>query len=115
MPINFAPRRGAILMCDFGRDRLDPAAPAWVRPLGIPPEIHKVRRAVVVSGDAFNARQRGMAGLCTVVPLRATATVPASPAQVLIPIGRYRAVTKEVKWTPFLGPRAKLEMGFSVR
>ena len=97
MPIDFAPRRGAILMCDFGRDPREPIDPRNPRPEGVVPEMTKVRRAVVVSADLFNVRgSRTIAGLCTVVPLSGTETIPANPAHLFIPDGRYRSVTMDV-------------------
>lgn len=57
MPINFHPKAGMVLMCDFGDC--------------VSPEINKVRPVVVISPN--NMRRPG---LCTVVPLSTTAPVP---------------------------------------
>lgn len=81
MAIKFAPKRGAILMCDFGR-------------ANVPPEMNKVRPVVVVSLTRFNHRHGTSAGHCTVAPFSATEPDPSS-ADVFIPSGRYWSLTKD--------------------
>lgn len=97
MPITFAPRRGAILLCDFGPDGTNPAAfPLHRGPIGLPPEIWKVRRVIVVSPDAMNHRHGTGPGLCTVVPC--SATPPRTPADrdVFFAARSYRSFTRDV-------------------
>ncbi len=97
MPITFAPRRGAILMCDFGPDGSDPATfPLRTGPIGMPPEIWKARRVVVVSPDGLNHRHGRGPGLCVVVPF--SATPPRTPGleDVFFPARSYRSLTVDV-------------------
>lgn len=83
MPINFTPRRSAILMCDFDM--------AYV-----PPEMRKVRRVVILSPTAQNKWTSADPGLSTVVPLSATAPRGSDPRSVLIPAGTYSSLTIDV-------------------
>ncbi|MBS9478988.1 type II toxin-antitoxin system PemK/MazF family toxin [Ancylobacter radicis] len=83
MTISFAPRRGTILMCDFGDAR-------------VPPEMEKLRRAVVVSDTTLNHRHGRAPGLCTVVPFSGTPPHSPRPCDVFIPVGRYRSLTIDV-------------------
>lgn len=55
MAVTFAPRRGAILMCDF-----DMAC--------VVPEMNKVRPVLVVSRTNLNHRQGLAPGVCQIVP-----------------------------------------------
>jgi uncharacterized protein YifN (PemK superfamily) len=59
MPINFVPERGRILICNYDMAR-------------VPPEMKKVRRAVVISPRSYNERHGFGPGRCLVVPFSAT-------------------------------------------
>ncbi len=83
MPINFTPRRSAILMCDFEM--------AFV-----PPEMRKVRRVVVLSPTAHNTWMAYDPGTCTVVPLSATPPRGIDGRSVAIPGNRYVSVSVPV-------------------
>ena len=83
MPITFAPRRGALLMCDF-----DMAC--------VSPEMAKVRRVVVVSPNHLNHRHGRAPGLCLVVPFSATPPATPGPHDVFFPAGVYRSLTVDV-------------------
>lgn len=73
MSITFAPRRGALLVCDFGPDPLDPVTfPLAHPPVSVAPELWKVRPVVVVSPLALNHRHAAGPGVCLVVPFSAT-------------------------------------------
>lgn len=61
LPLNFHPRPGALLMCDFSGFQV--------------PEMIKVRPVVVISPR----RRRRSSGLCTVVPLSTKAPNPVEP------------------------------------
>lgn len=94
LTIHFAPRRGAILMCDFGPEGGIAPHAVTQGPLSVPPEITKLRRCVVVSPEAMNARQGGgRPGLCVVVPV--SATPPSAGDVTAIPLSRsqYRSLT----------------------
>lgn len=104
MPITFAPRRGAILMCDFGPDPNEPTSyPVWGPPLSTWPEIWKLRRVVVVSPDSLNHRHGTGAGLCVVVPFSATKPKSTSPHDVFFMARSYRSLTKDV-WASCASP-----------
>jgi uncharacterized protein YifN (PemK superfamily) len=97
MAITFTPRRGAILMCDFGPDPLDPLTfPLRVPPVSTAPEVWKTRRVIVVSNDRLNHKHGVGPGLCTVVPC--SATPPATPGLWDVPFAArsYRSFTKDV-------------------
>lgn len=97
MAITFTPRRGAILMCDFGPDPLDPATfPLHVAPVSAAPEVWKCRRVIVVSDDRLNHKHGAGPGLCTIVPC--SATPPRSPGTWDIPFAArsYRSFTRDV-------------------
>jgi len=95
--ITFAPRRGAILMCDFGPDAQDPNTfPLRKPPVAVPPEIWKVRRVVVVSNDAINHKHGRAPGVCLVVPFSATPPNTPEPWDVLFPARSYRSLTRDV-------------------
>ncbi len=95
--ITFSPRRGAILLCDFGPNPLDASTfPLHRPPLSSAPEVWKVRRAIVVSPDAANHRHGAGPGLCIVVPCSATPPRSADPQDVSIPLGSYRSFTRDV-------------------
>lgn len=83
MAINFIPRRGAILICNFDLGRVDP-------------EVGKTRRVVVVSPRAFNHRHADRAGLCQVVPLSITKPASMDDRYVFIPHTRYKSITEDV-------------------
>lgn len=94
-PITFVPRRGAILMCDFGLDPSEPW-PSDPRPIGFEPEMTKVRRSVVVSPVAFNNRHGNRAGLCVVVPISTKPQKPVVPPfHVPLLRANYRALTAD--------------------
>ena len=76
MSITFAPRRGAILLCDFDAARVHP-------------EMDKKRQAIVISATRFNHRHGSFAGLCTVVPTSSKTPRTVGPEDVLIPTGKY--------------------------
>ena len=80
MAINFAPRRGAILLCDFARARVHP-------------EMDKRRQAIVVSTTAVNHRHGAFAGHCTVVPTTSQVPQTIGPEDVLLPVGKYWSFT----------------------
>lgn len=79
MPITFVPQRGQILMCDFDMAR-------------VPPEMRKVRRAVVVSRRAYNRRHGSRPGTCTVVPISASQPQDGLPSDVSLAPGIYRSL-----------------------
>lgn len=81
--IMFAPKRGAILMCDF-----DMAT--------VPPEMRKRRRVVVVSPRSYNRPHRSAAGKCIVVPLSATEPRELRASHVSFPVGAYASFTVSV-------------------
>ncbi|WP_409565243.1 type II toxin-antitoxin system PemK/MazF family toxin [Methylobacterium sp. J-078] len=73
MGITFTPRRGGILMCDFGPDPTDPITfPLGKPPVGVAPEMWKIRPVVVVSPAALNHKHGTGPGVCLVVPFSAT-------------------------------------------
>lgn len=80
MAILFVPQRGQILICDFDM-------------AGVPPEMRKQRRAVVVSPRSANHRHGQGPGRCVVVPFTATPPRFASPADVAFGVGAYRSLT----------------------
>jgi uncharacterized protein YifN (PemK superfamily) len=97
MGITFAPRRGAILMCDFGPDPSESSTyPVNAPPLSMSPEIRKLRRVVVVSTNALNHPHGREPGLCSVVPFSATRPGKVGPWDIFIPAGSYRSLTVDV-------------------
>ena len=97
MAITFTPRRGAILMCDFGPDPLDPATfPLRVPPVSAAPEVWKRRRVIVVSDDRLNHKHGIGPGLCTVVPCSATPPRTPGPWDVPFQARSYRSFTRDV-------------------
>ena len=96
MKINFVPRRGAILICDFGPEGWAAPRPTTRGPIGVRPEIPKQRRCVVVSPEAQNGCDRDGFGLCVAVPLSSTPATEGDPTAVFIPAGRYRSITADV-------------------
>ncbi|WP_162250004.1 type II toxin-antitoxin system PemK/MazF family toxin [Methylobacterium sp. Leaf456] len=84
MTITFTPRQGGILMCDFGPDPADPLTfPLGKPPVGVTPELWKIRQVVVVSPAAMNHRHGIGPGVCLVVPF--SATLPRSQAAWDVP------------------------------
>lgn len=73
--INFTPERGQILLCDYNM-------------AGVPPEMRKVRRVMVVSPRSYNR-----AGRCVVVPFSATQPTTLEASHVPFPNGQYKALT----------------------
>ena len=82
--INFQPRRGAILMCDFDMARGDP-------------EMRKKRQAIVMSIVNLNHRHGLAPGHCTIVPTSAEPPKTEGPEDILIPVGKYWSF-KEDSW-----------------
>jgi uncharacterized protein YifN (PemK superfamily) len=74
--ITFAPRRGAILLCDFDLARIEP-------------EFDKRRQAVVVSITSLNHKHAARPGLCSIVPATSKEPKTIGPEDVLIPAGSY--------------------------
>ncbi len=104
VPITFTPRRGAILMCYFGPDPLNPHTfPVYEPPVSAAPEVWKNRRAIVVSDDRLNHRHGAGPGLCTVVPCTSTPPRTEGPWDVPFLARSYRAFTKDV-WASCASP-----------
>jgi uncharacterized protein YifN (PemK superfamily) len=82
MAITFAPKRGAILMCDFEL--------AYITP-----EMRKTRQVAVVSVLSNNQRHALAPGTATVIPF--STVPPASPGvdDIFIPKGTYWSLTKD--------------------
>lgn len=82
MAITFAPKRGAILMCDFEL--------AYISP-----EMRKSRQVAVVSVLSNNQRHGLAPGTATVIPF--TTVVPKTPGadDLFIPAGTYWSLTKD--------------------
>ncbi|MBI3503996.1 MAG: type II toxin-antitoxin system PemK/MazF family toxin [Proteobacteria bacterium] len=80
MAIAFAPKRGAILLCDFDAARISP-------------EIDKRRQVIVVSGTTLNHRHGTASGLCTVVPTSSKAPNTVGREDFKIPVGKYWSFT----------------------
>jgi uncharacterized protein YifN (PemK superfamily) len=82
MAISFAPKRGAILMCDF-------------QMAFVPPEMIKYRQVVVLSVDSLNHKFGQAPGLCSIVPF--STAPPSTPASedYFIPSGTYRSLPKD--------------------
>lgn len=94
--INFTPRRGAILMCDFGPEGWTAPRPTTQGPISVRPEVAKTRRCIVVSDEQYNHRHGGGAGLCIVVPCSATEPRILDATMVLLLMANYRAFTRDV-------------------
>jgi uncharacterized protein YifN (PemK superfamily) len=98
MAITFAPRRGGILMCEFGPDPLDPHTfPLRDPPISVAPEVWKCRRVIVVSDDRLNHRHGAGPGLCTVVPCSATPPTTPGPWDVPFAARSYQSFTRDVR------------------
>ena len=82
MAINFIPRRGAILMCDFDM--------AFV-----PPEMVKYRQVIVLSETGMNHRRGTSPGTCTVIPFSTVEPTTPGIDDVFFPIGSYRSLSEE--------------------
>lgn len=80
MPITFVPSPGQILICDYDM--------AFV-----PPEMRKVRRAVVISSRSYNVRHGNSPGRCLVVPFSASPPKTSTPADIPFAAGLYRSLT----------------------
>lgn len=80
MPISFVPKPGQIVMCDY-----DMAC--------VPPEMRKIRRAVIVSLRSYNARHGHRAGRAVLVPFSATPPKIPTPADIPFAAGVYRSLT----------------------
>lgn len=80
--IKFTPLRGHILMCDYDM-------------ANVPPEMEKMRRAVVISPRSYNHPHGKGPGRCLVVPFSATDPEHRlTPADVPFPVGQYRSLTQ---------------------
>lgn len=75
-PITFAPKRGAIVLCDFDMAR-------------VAPEFDKRRQAVVLSISSLNHKHAMQPGLCTIVPTSSKEPKTVGPEDLLIPAGKY--------------------------
>lgn len=75
-PISFAPKRGAILLCDFDMAR-------------VPPSIDKRRQVIVFSIDQFNHKHGAGPGRSMVVPITSQEPRTEGPEDVLIAVGKY--------------------------
>lgn len=95
MGITFTPRRGGILMCEFGPDPLDPATfPLRQAPVGVAPELWKFRQVVVVSPKALNHKHGKGPGVCLVVPFSATPPRSEDPWDVPFEARAYGSLPK---------------------
>ncbi|WP_342152521.1 type II toxin-antitoxin system PemK/MazF family toxin [Methylorubrum sp. SB2] len=96
MAITFTPRQGGILMCDFGKDPSDPLTfPLGKPPVGMKPELWKIRQVVVVSPAALNHRHGAGPGVCLVVPFSATPPRTQDPWDVPFVARAYPSLPKE--------------------
>lgn len=82
MAINFTPKRGAILMCNFDMAFVDP-------------EMRKVRQALVVSIRENNHRHALLAGTCTVVPFSTVQPKTVSADDVFFAEDTYWSLSEE--------------------
>ncbi|GJE39474.1 MULTISPECIES: type II toxin-antitoxin system PemK/MazF family toxin [Methylobacterium] len=95
MAITFTPRRGGILMCDFGPDPADPLTfPLSAPPVGVAPEMWKIRQVVVVSPAPLNHRHGTGPGVCLVVPFSATPPRSEDPWDVPFEARAYPSLPK---------------------
>jgi uncharacterized protein YifN (PemK superfamily) len=76
LPITFAPKRGAIVLCDFDAARVHP-------------EIDKRRQAIVFSLTSLNHKHATLPGLCVVIPTSSRVPRTIGPEDFLIPAGKY--------------------------
>lgn len=81
-PITFAPKRGAILLCDFDMAR-------------IPPSIDKRRQVVVFSLDQFNHKHAMGPGRSMVVPITSSEPKTEGPEDVFISAGKYWSLEED--------------------
>ena len=89
MPISFVPAAGDVLYCDYGPDPLDTTIyPVYAPPLGMPPEMQKNRRVVVL-----NANRDG--SLIMIAPFSHIAPKRIENYHHLIPFGRYPFFTTD--------------------
>lgn len=82
MAIYFAPKRGAILICDFDMAR-------------VPPEMDKKRQVLVVSKTELNHRHGKAAGTCVVVPFSTVPPNSESDDDVFFKAGTYWSLTED--------------------
>ena len=82
MSITFAPKRGAILMCDFDMAYVDP-------------EMRKVRQALVISIKSNNHRHALLPGTCTVIPFTTVQPSTIGPDDVHVAQGTYWSLSEE--------------------
>jgi len=86
-PLPFVPKSGDVLLVDFGPDPLDPATyPLAGGPVGVAPEMIKIRRAVVLSAPS--------PGMIQVAPLSGIEPNPLRPFHVEFPLGSYPFLTR---------------------
>lgn len=81
-PITFAPKRGAILLCDFDMAR-------------VPPSIDKRRQAIVFSLTEFNHKHALGPGRSMVVPTTASEPETTGPEDVFIKAGKYWSLEED--------------------
>ena len=95
MAITFTPRRGGILMCDFGPDPSDPLTfPLGKPPVGVTPELWKIRQVTVVSPATLNHKHGAGPGVCLVVPFSATPPKTEDPWDVPFEARSYLSLPK---------------------
>jgi uncharacterized protein YifN (PemK superfamily) len=83
-------------MCDFGPDPKDPATfPLRKPPVGMPPELWKVRQVAVVSPAVLNHRHALGPGLCLVIPFSASPPVTPEPWDVFFVAKSYQSLTRD--------------------
>lgn len=82
MAVNFQPKQGAILLCDFDMARVHP-------------EMDKKRQAIVFSITQLNHRHGAYAGHCTVIATSSREPQTRGPEDVLIPAGKYWSLPED--------------------
>jgi uncharacterized protein YifN (PemK superfamily) len=80
--ITFAPKRGAILMCDYDLARVHP-------------EMEKKRQALVVSPTEMNHRHGKAAGVCMVIPFSTVTPKTIAEDDLFFPAGSYWSLTED--------------------
>lgn len=103
MGINFTPRRGAILMCDFGPDPSEPGTyPCETPPLSVAPEVWKERRVAIISVNGVNHLHGRAPGVCIVVPFSSKPPKAPKDWDVFFDLGAYHSFSKPV-WAKCAG------------
>ena len=91
MPIDFFPRVGSVLMCDFGPDPRDILPPGVMRgPLSVLPEIFKTRHVVVIQ-----ARSKDTS---VVVPFSTVRPRRVERFHYCLPTGKYPFLNRQENW-----------------